>query len=81
MKIIKGKFNNITYRYNKVSVEQSSYLPKLSFHYTVLYSKNISLEHLQKSDEFVTLLGDILAELVIENEHAFGKHNYQEPDL
>jgi hypothetical protein len=78
VKIVKGKFNGTTYKYDKVSIDQSSYLPKLSFHYTVI-SSHQSLDYLQNSEDFVIIMGDILSDLVIRNEDAFRKYDYQEP--
>lgn len=78
VKIIKGDFNNIMYKYDRISVDHSSYLPKLSFHYTIIGAQQYSLKDLQESEEFVTLMGDILTDLILRNEDAFRKHNYKE---
>lgn len=77
VKIVKGKFIGTTYKYDKISIDQSSYLPKMSFHYTLL-SSQIDHYYLQNSDDFVIMMGDILSDLVIRNEDAFRKHDYQE---
>jgi len=77
VKIVRGKFNGTTYKYDRVSIDHSSYLPKMSFHYTLL-SSQLDHDYLQNSEDFVIIMGDILSDLVIRNEDAFREYDYQE---
>lgn len=82
VKITRGKFSNILYRYDKVSIEETGLLPRLKFHYTLIYPNKFSAEHLTNSSEFVTIMGDILSDIVLSNgkNNEVRTHHNQEPD-
>lgn len=68
VEITSGVYSGVVFSYGMVSLNQDSYLPQLSFNYNVLQAGNHTLESLTNNDEFVTIMGDILTEIIIENE-------------
>lgn len=68
VEIIDGKYAGIIYTYGGVKMDMDSGLPKLSFGFTVLHSGEHDIDHLNSDEEFVTVMGDILTEIIIQNE-------------
>lgn len=80
VEITSGKYSSIIYSYGKVKFTEEFGMPKLSFGYTILHSGQYDLDTLQNDQEFVTIIGDILTEIIINNEPTREIHT-QEPDL
>lgn len=80
VKITKGEFKDVRYRYDRVSIEETGLLPKLIFHYTLIYPHIFSVEYLTNSQGFVTIMGDILTDIVTGKRNEVGTHHNQESD-
>lgn len=80
VEITSGEYSGVIYSYGTVKFAEEFGLPKLSFNFTVLYSGKHSFEHLQTDQNFITIMGDILTDIVINNEPT-RNINPQEPDL
>lgn len=68
VEITSGNYAGVIYSYGRVKFDDSFGYPKLSFGYTVHHSGKVSAEQLNDDAEFVTIMGDILTELIIKNE-------------
>lgn len=65
IKIIRGKYKNILYQYDEVSIKETGLdVPILSFHYTIHESGAHTHESLKKNAEFHNLIGDIAVSLL-----------------
>lgn len=65
IKLLKGSYREVTYYYGTVSMKEQGALATLSFEYRILNPNNYTEEELQNDSKFVTLLGDILTEIII----------------
>lgn len=65
IKLLKGKYRDITYYYGVVKIQEQGELATVNFEFKVLESTIYTEEQLQKDTEFVTLLGEILTEIII----------------
>lgn len=74
IEITSGKYASVVYSYGRVKFSDEIGIPKLSFGYTVLHSGHFDLETLQTDQEFVTIIGDILTEIIIKNEPLRNNH-------
>lgn len=68
VEITSGEYTGVVFSYGMVRLNQDSYLPQLSFDYNVLASGKHTVEALTGNEEFITIMGDILTEIIIENE-------------
>jgi hypothetical protein len=64
IKILKGSFKNIVYYYGGVKIVPEDDNHKLAYQYTVWDSAGISKDFLKNSEEFTTLMGDILVAII-----------------
>ena len=72
VKILKGKFEGVTYTYGKVSLPEKK--PEkgqtLRFIYCIEEPCTFTKEHLTESQEFKNHIGDILQDIIIESGNA-----------
>lgn len=62
IKLKGGKYDGVMYCYGAVSVEED--MPKLKFDYIIIDTNNLFLDDLTKDEEFHTIIGDILVEMI-----------------
>ena len=80
VEITSGTYAGVIFSYGTVKFVPESIVAKLQFTYTILHSGEHDLEGLKDDAEFVTVMGDILTEIIIENEPT-RTNNTEEPDL
>ena len=80
VEITSGKYAGVIYSYGTVRFVPEFGVAKLQFNYDILHSGEHSKEVLKNSQEFVTIIGDILTEIIIENE-PIRTNNSEESDL
>lgn len=80
VQITSGKYAGVIYSYGTVRFVPEFGIAKLQFNYDIIHSGEHDKEVLQNSQEFVTIIGDILTEIIIENE-PIRTNNPEEPDL
>lgn len=82
VEILRGNYQGVQYRYDKVSVDEQPGLPKLNFHYTIIQHYKFTEEDLTYSSEFIYYIGDILVDIITNYkvDNAPRTHDYQEPD-
>lgn len=68
VEITSGEYSGVVHSYGQVKFSEEYGMPKLSFGYTIISSGKYDVEALQSDQNFVTLIGDILTEIIIENE-------------
>ena len=80
VEITTGTYSGVVLSYGMVKFTMEYNIPKLNFSYSILYSGEHDKELLQYDQEFVTIMGDILSEIIIENEPT-RTNDFEEPDL
>lgn len=80
VEITEGKYSSVIISYGMVRFSWELDIPKLQFSYNILYSGNHDPDLLKNDQEFVTIMGDILTEIIIHNE-SIRTNNSQESDL
>jgi hypothetical protein len=64
--ILKGKYAGVVYQYGKANIVEEGSFARLTFDYTIIDSSSFDLDDLQNDEEFVTMIGDILTEILLE---------------
>lgn len=80
VQITSGKYAGVIYSYGTVRFVPDTAIAKLQFNYNIIHSGEHDMEVLKNSQEFVTIIGDILTEIIIENE-PIRTNNSEESDL
>jgi hypothetical protein len=80
VEITSGVYIGVIFSYGTVKFVPESIVAKLEFTYNILHSGEHDRDRLQNDAEFVTVMGDILTEIIIENEST-RTNNPKEPDL
>ena len=80
VEITSGNYTGVVLSYGTVKFTMEYNIPKLNFSYNILCPGEHDKELLQYDQEFVTIMGDILSEIIIENEPT-RTNNFEEPDL
>ena len=65
IRLLKGDYREVIYLYGRVGIEEKGVVAALQFDYKIVESGNHTEESLQSDDKFVTIIGDILRELLI----------------
>ena len=64
--ILKGKYAGVVYQYGKAKIVEEGDFARLTFDYTIINSSSFDKKILQNDEEFVTMIGDILTEILLE---------------
>jgi hypothetical protein len=80
VQITDGRYSSVVFSYGTVRFSWELDIPKLQFSYNILHSGNHDPDLLKNDQEFVTMMGDILTEIIIANE-PIRTNNPQESDL
>lgn len=62
--IIKGKFKDVLYHYNKVRIIEEDEIARLQFGFTIIDSGSHDPDELTNDEEFSTIMGDILRNIL-----------------
>jgi len=65
-----GKFAGVLYHYGKARITEEETHARMSFSYTIISSPVIPIDELIQNEEFHTLIGDILTEILMSQERA-----------
>lgn len=66
-----GKYKNITVVYSNTQFFENDVHPTLKFNYRVIYSDMYDEDYLQKQQDFVIILGDMLQDFILEKAKNF----------
>ena len=64
--ILKGKYAGVVYQYGKAKIVEEGSFARLTFDYTIINASSFDMNDLQNDEEFVTMIGDILTEILLE---------------
>jgi hypothetical protein len=64
IKLLCGKYTGVVYCYGAASVNEEGIAARLKFDYIIIEAGNYSAEQLTVDEEFHTMIGDILVEMI-----------------
>jgi len=82
--LLMDKFDGVVYQYHQARVVPEGEMARLEFGYTILDSGNIDIDELQKDEEFVNIMGQLLSKILLDKEsfdESFGANNPQKFDV
>tara|TARA_R110000868_G_scaffold98611_6_gene271494 strand:- start:1042 stop:1380 length:339 start_codon:yes stop_codon:yes gene_type:complete len=80
--VLKGEYSGVVYHYGKVRVKEQGEFATLEFGFTLVNSGKHDIDLLQKDEEFVTIMGDILSEILTKSDNEpIRKDDSEEFDL
>ena len=80
VEITSGKYTGVVFSYGHVKIDYEIGVPKLTFNYNIISFGNLDTNSLKDNQEFVIIIGDILTEIIIENEQT-RNNDIEEPSL
>ena len=66
--VIRGKFKDVIYYYKGAKIVEEGVMAKLQFGYEIYNYGTFTEEFLTRSEEFNTLMGDILTQLILKED-------------
>lgn len=83
IQIIRGKYKDVVYHYNKARVVEEGALAVLQFGFSILHPGKHDADVLQTDQEFVTIMGDLLTEIMLAkaNDEQNRTNNFKESNL
>lgn len=82
IELLTGEYAGVVYHYGKVRVKEQGEMGVLEFGYTIVNPGKHDIDLLQKQEEFVTIMGDILTEILMNQAHETTRnYDFEEPDL
>jgi len=80
--VLKGEYAGVVYHYGKVRVKEQGEFATLEFGFTLVNPGKHDIDLLQKNEEFVTIMGDILSEILTKSDNEKTRnHDPEESDL
>ena len=80
--ILKGKYAGVLYRYGKARVIEEGEFARLYFDYTIEHTPTFSVHDLTIDQEFHTMIGDILTEILLtQSNETIRDHDTKEFDI
>jgi hypothetical protein len=65
VQLLTGKYEDVVYHYEKARIKEEGELARLQFGYTIVHSGKHNIDLLQNDEEFVTIMGDILTQILL----------------
>ena len=65
-----GKFAGVLYHYGKVKFFTEGEIGRMQFSYTIISTPSIPIEELMRDEEFHNFIGEILTDIIINQESA-----------
>ena len=80
--ILKGKYAGVLYHYGKAKIVEEIEVARVIFDYTLINTGDFTLHELQTDEEFHTMIGDILTEILLEkSDEETRNYNFKEFDI
>ena len=73
--ILKGKYAGVLYHYGKAKVIEEGEFARLYFDYTIEHSPNFTVHDLTIDQEFHTMIGDILTDILLKQSNEKIRNN------
>lgn len=80
VRLLRGEYQGVIYYYGKVKFSELGEVGQLSFGFQVTHPGKHDYNSLQTDEKFVTIMGDILREILLNNEQTRTQHT-EESDL
>ena len=78
-KLLTGKYKDVIYCYGAANVREQGEAATLQFDYVIISSGTYTVEQLTQDQEFHTMIGDLLVQLItIESENESSRNNNTE---
>jgi hypothetical protein len=84
IELLVDKYKGVVYHYHKARIQEEGGVARLQFGYTILYSNDHDIDELNTSEEFHTIMGDILTILLMskaKDDESFRNNNTKKFDL
>ena len=82
IQVLKGEYAGVIYHYGKVRVKEQGEMGVLEFGYTIVNPGKHDIDALQSDEGFVTIMGDILTEILTRQANEkVGKDDSEEFDI
>jgi hypothetical protein len=65
VQVLKGNYEGVVYHYHKARVVEDNGFARLQFGFTIVHPGKYDIDLLQNDEGFVTIMGDILQQLVL----------------
>ncbi len=65
IQILAGDYKGVVYHYEKARVKEEGEIARLQFGFTIVNPGNHDIDLLQKDENFVTIMGDILTQILL----------------
>lgn len=65
IELLREPYQGVVYYYTNANVSDQGYLATLKFGYMIVNSGNHTQVSLERDEEFITLIGDILSEIIL----------------
>ena len=80
--ILKGKYAGVLYHYGQAKIVEEGEVARMVFDYTLINTGDFTLHELQTDEEFHTMIGDILTEILMEKaDEETRNHHFEEFDI
>ena len=63
--LLKGDYAGVVYYYTNAKVTEEGMVARLKFGYQIVNSSSYSRDYLENDEKFVTILGDILTQIIL----------------
>ena len=84
IQLLTGPYVGVVYHYGKAKIVEEGELAKLQFDYTIVNSGEYDIDELTKDENFVTIMGDVLREILmnrVETDEQIRTNNPEEFNL
>jgi hypothetical protein len=84
VQLLLKKYEGVIYHYHKARIKEENGIARLQFGYTIIQSGNHDIDDLNSSEEFHTIMGDILTILLMskaKEDESFRDNNTKKFDL
>ena len=65
LQIIEGEYAGVVYHYHQAKVVEEGEMARLQFGFTIVHPGKHDIDLLQKDENFVTIMGDILTQILM----------------
>lgn len=70
IQMIAGEYEGVVYHYEKARVVEEGEMARLQFGFTIVHPGKHDIDLLQKDEDFVTIMGDILTQILMDKAKA-----------
>ena len=75
IQLLAGEYEGVVYHYEKARIKEEGELARLQFGYTIVNPGKHDIDALTKDENFSTMMGDILTEILMKNQYETPRKN------